>query len=62
VEGLRLAPQTGGSVRGRLRMESSGAARLDPSQMFLLLRRADFRRQCNAGLVSEIRGCGWRCG
>jgi protocatechuate 3,4-dioxygenase beta subunit len=41
VEGLRLAPQTGGAVRGRLRMESSGAARLDPSQMFLLLRSAD---------------------
>jgi protocatechuate 3,4-dioxygenase beta subunit len=41
VEGLRLAPQTGGSVRGRLRMESSSAARPDPSQMFLLLRSAD---------------------
>ncbi|MFZ0815605.1 MAG: carboxypeptidase-like regulatory domain-containing protein [Candidatus Sulfotelmatobacter sp.] len=37
VEGLRLAPQAGGSIRGSIRMESSRAARPDPSQMFLLL-------------------------
>jgi Carboxypeptidase regulatory-like domain len=41
VEGLRLAPQSGGSVRGRLRMESSGNVRLDPTQIFLQLRFAD---------------------
>jgi hypothetical protein len=41
VEGLRLSPQPGGSVRGRLRMESNGSARSDPSQMFLLLRSTD---------------------
>jgi len=41
VEGLRLAPQAGGSMRGRLRMEASGAARPDPSRVFLLLRSAD---------------------
>ncbi len=41
VEGLRLAPQPGGSIRGRLRMEAVGTARPDPSQMFLLLRSAD---------------------
>ena len=41
VDGLQLAPQAGGSIRGRLRMESSSAARPDPSQMFLLLRSAD---------------------
>jgi protocatechuate 3,4-dioxygenase beta subunit len=46
VEGLRLAPQTGGSIHGRLRMEggsggNAGNARLDPSQMFLLLRSAE---------------------
>jgi hypothetical protein len=41
VEGLRLAPQTGGSIRGRLRREAGSAARPDPSQMFLLLRSAD---------------------
>jgi hypothetical protein len=37
VEGLRLAPQAGGSIRGRVRLESSSAAKPDPSQMFLLL-------------------------
>ncbi len=37
VDGLRLAPQIGGSIRGRIRMESSSTARPDPSQMFLLL-------------------------
>jgi hypothetical protein len=41
VEGLRLAPQSGGSLHGRLRMEASGNARPDPSQMFLLLRSTD---------------------
>jgi hypothetical protein len=41
VEGLRLAPQAGGTVRGRLRMESSGNARFDAAQIFLLLRSAD---------------------
>jgi len=43
VEGLRLAPQAGGSIRGRLRLESGGiiGARPDPSQVFLLLRSAD---------------------
>jgi hypothetical protein len=41
VEGLQLTPQPGGAIRGRLRMEASGAARLDPSQFFLLLRAAD---------------------
>lgn len=41
VEGLRLAPQTGGSIHGRLRMETAGTARPDPSRMFLLLRPAN---------------------
>jgi len=41
VEGLRLAPQTGGSIRGRIRMEANSTARPDPSQMFLLLHPAD---------------------
>jgi hypothetical protein len=41
VEGLRLAPQIGGSVRGRLRLESGGRARPDASQMLLWLRSAD---------------------
>jgi hypothetical protein len=38
VEGLRLAPQPGGSIRGRLRIESKISAHPDPSQFFLLLR------------------------
>jgi hypothetical protein len=37
VEGLRLAPQAGGSIRGHVRLESSSATKPDPSQMFLLL-------------------------
>jgi hypothetical protein len=45
VDGLQLAPQAGGSIRGHLRMEASSAdsgnARPDPSQMYLLLRSAD---------------------
>jgi hypothetical protein len=44
VEGLQLAPQAGGSIHGRLRMEASGnpgSATPDPSQVFLLLRTSD---------------------
>jgi protocatechuate 3,4-dioxygenase beta subunit len=44
VEGLQLAPQTGGLIHGRLRMEAggnAGSATPDPSQMFLLLHSAD---------------------
>jgi hypothetical protein len=41
VEGLRLSPQTGGAIRGRVRMEASSAGKAEPSQMFLLLRSAD---------------------
>jgi hypothetical protein len=42
IEGLRLAPQPGGSIRGRLRFESKGnSARFDPSQIFLALRPAE---------------------
>src|SRR5271154_2621988 len=41
VDGLQLAPQAGGSIRGHLRMEASSVSRPDASQMFLLLRSAD---------------------
>jgi hypothetical protein len=41
VDGLRLAPQPGGSIRGRLRMETSANARPDPGQIFLALRSSD---------------------
>jgi hypothetical protein len=43
VEGLRLAPQPGGTVHGHLRMEAGGTAgaRPDPSRIILLLRSAD---------------------
>jgi hypothetical protein len=41
VEGLRLAPQPGGTIRGRLRLENSAVTHPDLSQIFLLLRSAD---------------------
>ena len=42
IEGLRLAPQRGGSIRGRLRFEGRGnGARFDASQIFLALRPTD---------------------
>jgi uncharacterized surface anchored protein len=41
VEGIRLAPQTGATIHGRLRMEASGKARPDPVEMFLLLRSSE---------------------
>lgn len=42
VEDLRLAPQPGGWVHGRLRLESKGGTnKVDASQIFLKLRSAD---------------------
>jgi carboxypeptidase family protein len=42
IEGLRLAPQPGGWIRGRLRLISKGnIGRFDSSQLFLVLRPAD---------------------
>lgn len=40
VEGLRLSPQPGATVRGRLRLESSGK-RFDPDQVYLVLQPVD---------------------
>jgi hypothetical protein len=42
IDGLRLAPQPGASIRGRLRVEGrSGGPRIDPSQIVLVLHPAD---------------------
>jgi hypothetical protein len=41
VEDLRLAPQPGGWIHGRLRIESKSGGRFDASQIFLQLRSAD---------------------
>jgi len=41
VDGLRLAPQAGGTIQGRLRMETNATAHPDPSQIFLLLHSSD---------------------
>jgi Carboxypeptidase regulatory-like domain len=40
VEGLRLSPQPGATVRGRLRAESAGK-RFDPDQVYLVLQSVD---------------------
>lgn len=53
VEGLRLAPQPGRSIRGRLRLEASSAARPDLSEMFLLLRSADGDDDALSALAAE---------
>lgn len=42
VDGLRLSPQPGASVRGRLRLESNGSAsRFDPDRVYLLLQSTE---------------------
>lgn len=41
VEGLRLSPQRGGTIQGRLRMEANGTGRSGPAQILLLLRSSD---------------------
>jgi hypothetical protein len=41
VEGLRLAPQSGGTIRGRVRIEAPGNRKIDASQLFLTLHPSD---------------------
>jgi Carboxypeptidase regulatory-like domain len=41
VEGLRLSPQRGGTIQGRLRMEANGTGRSGPAQILLLLCSSD---------------------
>jgi protocatechuate 3,4-dioxygenase beta subunit len=41
VDGLRLAPQTGAWLHGRIQLESKTTGKLDPSQIFLSLLCAD---------------------
>jgi hypothetical protein len=41
MEGLRLSPQRGGTIQGRLRMEAKANGRSDPTQVLLLLRSSD---------------------
>jgi len=41
VDDLRLSPQPGGWIHGRLRVENKNGSRADVSQMFLTLRSAD---------------------
>lgn len=51
VEDLRLAPQPGGWIRGRLRLESKGnLGGFDPGQIFLMLRPADGEDEIPGGL------------
>jgi hypothetical protein len=56
VEDLRLAPQPGGWIHGRLHLESKGGGRFDPSQLFLQLRSADGD---DAALSSFLAGAGF---
>ena len=54
VEGLRLAPQPGGSIRGRLRLESKGpVTHFDPGQMFLSLQSTDGEDDASAFTLGE---------
>lgn len=41
VDGVRLAPQAGATVRGQLRLESKGVAKFDPQQVFVMLSSMD---------------------
>ena len=53
VEGLRLAPQAGGTIRGRIRMEAGSNGRPDPSQVFLMLRSAEGNYDVSGAPASE---------
>jgi Carboxypeptidase regulatory-like domain len=52
VEDLRLSPQPGSWVHGRLRVENRNGGRFDPSQIFLQLRSADWDEDVVGGFSS----------
>jgi Carboxypeptidase regulatory-like domain len=53
VDGLRLAPQPGATVRGRLLMESRGAGRID-ADVFVVLQSAD--DEIDASVIANGQG------
>jgi len=54
VDGLRLSPQPGALVRGRLRLESRGAVRgFDPGQIFLTLQTVNGEDDAGAAAVGD---------
>ncbi len=54
VDGLRLSPQSGAMVRGRLRLESKGnVTRFDPDRIFLVLQSVEGEEEEGAAVVGE---------
>jgi protocatechuate 3,4-dioxygenase beta subunit len=54
VEGLRLAPQAGASIRGYLHLESkNGTGRFDPTQLFLTLQPIDAADDASAFAIGD---------
>jgi carboxypeptidase family protein len=54
VDGLRLSPQAGAQVRGRLRLESKGnVTRFDPDRIFLVLQSVEGEEEEGASVVGE---------
>jgi Carboxypeptidase regulatory-like domain len=54
VDGLRLSPQPGAVVRGRLRLESRGpVGRFDPSQIFLTLQSVNGEDETGAVTIGD---------
>jgi hypothetical protein len=53
VDGLRLAPQPGASIRGMLRLEGRSTSRFDPTQIFLALHPVDTDDDAGAFTLGE---------
>jgi uncharacterized protein (DUF2141 family) len=53
VDGVRLAPQAGATVRGLLRLESKGAVKFDPQQIFLMLASVDGEDDADSSALRE---------
>jgi len=53
VDGVRLAPQPGATVQGRLRLESRGVGKFDPQQIFLMLASVDGEDDAGSVTVRE---------
>ncbi len=53
VDGVRLAPQPGATLHGRLRLESRGVSKFDPQQIFLMLASTDGEDDSGSVTVRE---------
>jgi hypothetical protein len=58
MDGVRLSPQVGGAIRGRLRIENGAGVRPDAAQISLLLRSSEDTEDALTSLAAQVNADG----